>query len=127
MGFEDGHEETLTAAVARALVGLHKEQFGRGPTRARAHFFGADMLVCAFEDVLVPAELKLVDRGQDEAVQTARVLFQIATKDEFIATIEQLVERKVRAFTSSVDPTANMLFEIFVFESEADGEGDATG
>jgi len=120
MEVADGQEQSLTAAVATALVGLHKEQFGRGPTRARAHFFGADMLVCAFEDVLVPAELKLVSRGQDEAVQTARVLFQIATKDEFIATIEELVERKVRAFTSSVDPTANMLFEIFVFESDAD-------
>jgi uncharacterized protein YbcI len=118
MAAEDEQDPPLTAEVARALVGLHKEQFGRGPTRARAHFFGADMLVCAFEDVLVPAELKLVERGQDEAVQTARVLFQIATKDEFIATIEALVARKVRAFTSAMDPTANMLFEIFVFESE---------
>jgi uncharacterized protein YbcI len=120
MAAEDVQEQPLTGAVARALVGLHKEQFGRGPTRARAHFFGADMLVCAFEDVLVPAEAKLVSRGQDEAVQTARVLFQIATKDEFIATIEQLVERKVRAFSSAMDPTANMMFEIFVFESETD-------
>jgi uncharacterized protein YbcI len=120
MAVDDVQEQPLTAEVARALVGLHKEQFGRGPTRARAHFFGADMLVCAFEDVLVPAELKLVERGQDEAVQTARVLFQIATKDEFIATIEGLVARKVRAFTSAMDPTANMLFEIFVFESEPD-------
>jgi uncharacterized protein YbcI len=120
MAVEDVQEQPLTAEVAKALVGLHKEQFGRGPTRARAHFFGADMLVCAFEDVLVPAEMKLVERGQDEAVQTARVLFQIATKDEFIATIESLVARKVRAFTSAMDPTANMLFEIFVFESEAD-------
>jgi uncharacterized protein YbcI len=120
MAVDDVQEQPLTAEVARALVGLHKEQFGRGPTRARAHFFGADMLVCAFEDVLVPAELKLVERGQDEAVQTARVLFQIATKDEFIATIEALVTRKVRAFTSAMDPTANMLFEIFVFESEPD-------
>jgi uncharacterized protein YbcI len=117
---EDVQEQSLTAEVAKALVGLHKQQFGRGPTRARAHFFGADMLVCAFEDVLVPAELKLVERGQDEAVQTARVLFQIATKDEFISTIEGLVARRVRAFTSAMDPTANMLFEIFVFESEPD-------
>jgi uncharacterized protein YbcI len=117
-------EQSLTAEVARTLVGLHKEQFGRGPTRARAHFFGSDMLVCAFEDVLVPAELKLVSRGQDDAVQTARVLFQIATKDEFIASIEKLVERKVRAFASAVDPGANMLFETFVFESDDDAQAD---
>src|ERR1700722_13033597 len=120
MAAEEVQGQPLTAEVARALVGLHKEQFGRGPTRARAHFFGADMLVCKFEDVMVPAELKLVERGQDEAVQTARVLFQIATKDEFVATIEKLVQRKVRAFTSAMDPTANMLFEIFVFEDEAE-------
>jgi hypothetical protein len=27
----------------------------------------------------------------------------------------------VRAFTSAMDPGANMLFEIFVFESESNG------
>jgi uncharacterized protein YbcI len=55
---EDVQDQPLTAEVAKALVGLHKEQFGRGPTRARAHFFGADMLVCAFEDVLGPGRAR---------------------------------------------------------------------
>ena len=30
----------MLAAVSNALVALHKEQFGRGPTTARSHFAG---------------------------------------------------------------------------------------
>ena len=41
------------AAVSRAMVALHKEQFGRGPTRARSHFAGQDALVCVLENVLL--------------------------------------------------------------------------
>ena len=34
------------SAVSNAMVALHKEQFGRGPTRATSHFAGEDTLVC---------------------------------------------------------------------------------
>jgi uncharacterized protein YbcI len=42
--------------VSNAMVALHKEQFGRGPTRARANFAGPDALMCVWEDALLPAE-----------------------------------------------------------------------
>jgi len=44
---------TESAAISNAMVKLHKEQFGRGPTRARTHFAGPDALVCVLEDVLL--------------------------------------------------------------------------
>ena len=44
----------LLSAVSNALVTLHKEQFGRGPTRARANFAGDDTLVCVMEEALLP-------------------------------------------------------------------------
>ena len=34
----------VLAAVSNALVSLHKEQFGRGPVRARTHFAGDDVI-----------------------------------------------------------------------------------
>jgi hypothetical protein len=33
-------------AISNAMVRLHKDQFGRGPTRARTYFVGSDALVC---------------------------------------------------------------------------------
>jgi uncharacterized protein YbcI len=107
---------TDMAAVSRAMVALHKEQFGRGPTHARSGFTGRDHLVSVLYDVLLPAELKLVALGESQRVRETRIAFQVATKDEFIAAVEQIVYRKVRAFSSAVDPEANVVWENFVFE-----------
>ena len=41
-------------AVSNAMVRLHKEQFGRGPTKSRAFLAGPDALTCVLEDALLP-------------------------------------------------------------------------
>ena len=38
-------------AISNAMVRLHKDQFGRGPTNARAYFAGPDAVMCVLEDV----------------------------------------------------------------------------
>jgi uncharacterized protein YbcI len=111
-------------AVSTAMVKLHKEQFGRGPKRARSNFAGPDTLVCVLEDVLLPAELKLVELGEHNRVRDARVAYQAATEAEFITAIEEIVSRKVRAFASAVDPDRNVVFECFTLEPrQQDGDG----
>jgi uncharacterized protein YbcI len=97
------------AAVSTAMVKLHKEQFGRGPTQARAHYAGPNALVCVLEDVLLPAERKLVELGDISRVRESRTSFQVATQREFIEAVEHIVSRKVR-------PIANTVFENFDFE-----------
>jgi uncharacterized protein YbcI len=117
---------SLLNAVSNAMVMLHKTQFGRGPTDVRSGFAGPDTLVCVLYDVLLPAELKMVEMGDQNRVRDSRVAFQAATHSEFVAAVEQLVMRKVRAFASGVDPDANVVFETFVFEpseSGSDGHG----
>ncbi len=109
-------QQSMMVAVSNALVALHKDQFGRGPTKARSHFAGPDALMCVMEDVLLPAEKKLVALGQQASVRETRSAFQVATAEEFIAAVEQIVYRKVRAFASAVDPDANTVFENFHFE-----------
>jgi uncharacterized protein YbcI len=104
------------AAVSRAMVSLHKEQFGRGPTRARSHFSGRDSLLCVMENALLPAEQKMVELGEAQRVRESRIAFQVATAGEFIAAVEQILRRKVRAFASAIDPENNVLFENFTFE-----------
>ncbi len=116
----------VLSEVSNAMVRLHKEQFGRGPTSARSHFSGPDGLTCVLEEVLLPAELKMIEIGDDNRVRDARVSFQVATADDFIAEVEAIVSRKVRAFGSAVDTKQNVVFENFAFEPRAATDGDGT-
>ena len=67
------------AAISSTLVALHKEQFGRGPTRARSNFAGDDTLVCVLEDALLPAERVMVQMGDQQRVRESRAALQAAT------------------------------------------------
>jgi uncharacterized protein YbcI len=121
MGETHASSPTSLMAVSNAMIKLHKEQFGRGPTTARSNFAGPDTLVCVLENVLLPAERKLVDLGEQARVREGRISFQAATASEFVAAVEQIVYRKVRAFASGVDPDADVVFETFYFESREPG------
>ena len=113
----DVHSGTSTlAAVSNVMVRLHKEQFGRGPTTARSNFAGPDALVCVLEDALLPAEKALVRMGEHQRVREARMYFQVATTEEFVQAVEAIVYRKVRAFSSAIDPATGVVFEVFAFE-----------
>jgi uncharacterized protein YbcI len=108
-------------AVSNAMVRLHKEQFGRGPTHSRAFLAGPDALMCVLEDALLPAERKMVALGSADRVRDSRVAFQAATQEEFVTTVEDILGRKVCAFASAVDPASGVVFENFVFESRDGG------
>jgi uncharacterized protein YbcI len=116
---------SLLQAVSNAMVRLHKEQLGRGPTNARSHFAGPDTLVSTLEDALLPAERSLVEMGEHQRVRESRMFLQAATKDRFIEAVEELTGRKVRAFSSAIDPRPGVVFEVFSFEPE-DTHGDGS-
>jgi uncharacterized protein YbcI len=108
----------LMTAVSNALVALHKEQFGRGPTGARSYFAGPDTLICLLDDALLPAERSLVEMGEQQRVRDARLFMQVATRDRFVSTIEDIVGRKVYSFVSALDADLAIAYEIFVFEPD---------
>jgi uncharacterized protein YbcI len=113
----------LLQDVSNAMVALHKEQFGRGPTRVKSHFAGADALLCVMDDALLPAESKMVDMGEQQRVRETRMFFQVATAAEFIETVETITGRTVRAFASASDPDNAVVMENFIFEPEQRGDG----
>jgi uncharacterized protein YbcI len=108
----------LLQDVSNAMVALHKEQFGRGPTKAQSHLAGADALLCVMEDALLPAERTMVEMGEQQRVREARMFLQVATADQFIATVETITGRTVRAFASATDPDKGVVMENFIFEPE---------
>jgi uncharacterized protein YbcI len=109
---------TQLQEVSNAMVALHKEQFGRGPTRAQSHLAGADALVCILDDALLPAERTMVEMGEQQRVRESRMFLQVATADQFIAVVERITGRTVRAFASATDPDRSVVMENFVFTPE---------
>jgi uncharacterized protein YbcI len=115
----------MLAAVSSAMVALHKEQFGRGATRARTNFAGADALVCVLEDLLLPAERTMVAMGEQQRVRDTRTYLQVATAEQFMTTVEEIVHRKVHAFASACDPDNDTVFEVFSLVPDSAMDGHA--
>lgn len=110
--------DNVLMTVSNAMVALHKEQFGRGPTKARSNFAGRDVLVCTLESALTPAERNLVQLGEGQRVREMRIAFQAATADHFIKAVEQATGRKVRAFMSALDAEEEVAMEFFMFHPQ---------
>jgi uncharacterized protein YbcI len=104
--------------ISNAMVGLFKEQFGRGPTKVRSDFANEDTLICVLENTFTPAEKNMVKLGEHQRLRDVRLFFQHASEKEFRSTVERIVGRPVRAYTSAIDTDADLCVEVFVFERE---------
>lgn len=111
----DDRQISILPSISNDMVGLYKEYFGRGPTKARTSWAGPDTLVCILEDTLSPAERNLVKVQAHQRLRDTRMSFQYATVKEFCTPVEHYTGRKVRAFISGIDTEADGLSaELFV-------------
>src|SRR3954469_14210569 len=127
MSDSDTQTRSTSLEISNAMVRLYKEQFGRGPTRARTDFAGPDVIVCTLEDSLTPAERKMAELGEHQRLRDIRMFFQHASEDQFREDVERLTGRKVRAFISGIDTTEDVAAELFYLEPQSrDGNGRST-
>ncbi len=113
---EQTNDPSVLASISNEMVRLYKEQFGRGPTRARTDWAGPDALVTFLEDTLTPAERNLARMGEHQRLRDTRMFFQYATVREFCEPVERLTGRRVRSFLSAIDTEVDGLAtELFVF------------
>lgn len=121
--------------IANAISRIQSQYYGKGPVRARA-YMEDDLVVVVLDETFTRAEKTLISRGETDAIQAIRRRFQESVADEFVAIIEQVTGRKVRAFLSDTDVQNDISVETFLlaedrtnmeaFEGEADGiSGDA--
>jgi uncharacterized protein YbcI len=111
---------SVLAEISRGMVRLYKEQFGRGPTRARSDFAGPDTVICTLEDTFTPAERRLAEMDEHQRLRDTRLYFQYATEEQFCSLIEGLLKRRVRAFISGIDTNKDISAEIFYLEPVSD-------
>ena len=114
-----GSKASILLEASNVMVRLYKEQFGRGPTQARAAWAGDDMLIVTLEDTLTAAEKNLVRMDEHKRLRDTRTFFQYATLREFCEPIEALTGRKVRSFLSGIDTEVDGLsIEAFILHPE---------
>ena len=114
-----GERGKQAAAISNAIVGIHRQYFGRGASRART-VMGADYVICFLEDIYTPVERTLIEAGRFPAVQETRSAFQDTMRYKFSEAVEQVVGRKVVGFLSQVHVDPDLAVETFILESDGD-------
>jgi uncharacterized protein YbcI len=119
--------DSVRTEISREMVRLYKEQFGRGPTRARTEFAGPDIVISTLEDSFTPAERRMAEMGEAQRLRDTRMYFQHATEEKFRGVIERITGRPVRAFISGIDTCVDVSSEVFHLGHEGDAPGPVAG
>jgi uncharacterized protein YbcI len=104
---------TVRAQISNEMVRLHREYYGRGPTKARV-YSEDDLVVVVLEETFTPAEKTLIGRGEADGIQDIRRRFQRVMADQFRSIVEQATGRAVRSFMSETDLENDISAEIFL-------------
>ena len=71
-----GHRGEVLTGISNALVRLHKEYYGKGPTKTKT-FIVDDTVVCILRGGFTAVERTLVESGREQAVRDIRLAFQV--------------------------------------------------
>ena len=117
-GVADERGGTLRMALSNAMVGLKKQYYGKGPSRARAYLMDEYVFV-VMEGGLTRSEETLLAAGQADLVRNYRLAFQETVTQTTTLAVEELTGRRVLSYHSQIvfDPTR--VFEIFVLDGPA--------
>jgi uncharacterized protein YbcI len=105
----------MLAQVTNAIVRLHRQHYGKGPTRSKSYLLD-DTLICVMQDVLTVVERTLAEAGHEDHVRATRLAFADAMRDRFAEEVERIVGQRVLGHTSQVLVTRDSAIEMFVLE-----------
>ena len=78
--------------IANAIVRTYKELIGRGPTKARVLFAGADVLVVVLEDTMTVQDRNVAALGEHERLREQRLFLTTAAEDQWRASTSSIGE-----------------------------------
>jgi uncharacterized protein YbcI len=104
--------------ISNEIVRAIKQNFGRGPERAKSYFV-EDMLFVVMRGGLSAAEHTLLDAGRQDTVRQFRQEFQNVMAEPLTRMVEEITGRRVVNYQSQVLFDPDMHIEIFVFDDEA--------
>jgi len=106
------HGDVLTA-ISDGMVGLLKEFYGRGPTRAKS-YYEDDLVVCVLRGGFSKVEETLLEGGRGTAVIQQRMEFQEVMRARFTEVIEGATGRRVIGFMSGNQQHPDLMCEVFI-------------
>lgn len=110
------HGNSVSAEVSNAMVGLKKQFYGRGPTKAKT-FLNDNYVFCVLDGGLTQNELTLLDAGEERLVRQFRLRFQEVMTEQTTQAVERITGCKVLTYQSQIlfDPAVGI--EIFVLDA----------
>lgn len=119
-GSADGQ---LNAAITRAVVHIHSQYVGRGPTKAQT-FYRGPVVVTMLENGMTTAEQSLVRGGEAETVLLMRQKFRRTIGPALVSEIERLTGRTVVALMSDNHFEPDLAAEVFILDGPVAGDED---
>ncbi len=113
---------SIRSEISNAMVGLKKEFYGRGPTKAKT-FLNDNYVFCVMEGGLTRNEETLVGRGHEDLVRNYRLRFQEAMENPTVEAVQRITGRAVIGYHSQIVFNPERAFEIFVLDEPVDESG----
>jgi uncharacterized protein YbcI len=107
---------SVNAEISNAMVGLKKEYYGRGPTKAKT-YVNDNFIFCVLEGGLTRNEETLLAAGEHRVVREFRLRFQEAMAEPTTQAVERITGRKVVGYHSQIVFEPEFGFEIFVLDA----------
>jgi uncharacterized protein YbcI len=110
-----GQHRSILAELSNAMVGLKKDFYGKGPTKAKTYI--NDIYVfCVLEGGLTRNEQVLLQSGQESLVREYRLRFQEAMAEATMEAVARITGRQVLTYHSQIVFDPDRAFEIFVLD-----------
>jgi uncharacterized protein YbcI len=106
----------LRAEISNAMVGLKKEFYGKGPTKAKT-YINDNYVFCVLQGGLTRNEETLLAAGHEDLVRQYRLKFQEAMAAPTEEAIERLTGRKVLGYHSQVVFDPEHAIEMFILDA----------
>jgi uncharacterized protein YbcI len=119
---QTGSVQSIRAAISNAVVGLKKDFYGKGPTKAKT-FLNDNYVFCVMEGGLTRNEETLLERGHEDLVRNYRLRFQEAMEDSTVEAIQRITRRRVIGYHSQIVFNPERAFEIFVLDRPVEDSG----
>ena len=118
-GVETERRKSIHLEISNAMVGLKKQYYGKGPTKAKT-YINDNYVFCVLEGGLTKNEMTLLEAGEEQLVRQYRLRFQEAVAQISTRAVEEITGRKVLGYHSQIVFNPEWAFEIFVLDGEPD-------
>lgn len=105
----------VRSRISTGMVKLHKQYYGRGPTKTKTHY-SDDFVLVILAGGFTAVEQTLMHAGERDAVAAQRQTFQKVMRPLYAELVERETGRHVQAFMSATHQDSDLLAELFILE-----------